>query len=167
MSTLRFLRLGNPSPSGFPSPDRQPPKAGLSRLLRADLRLWLANQRDGHPAGHGGRLEADGSPSDRQAKQVAGSPVDGVASPDASRGLEDPPRSAMAVCRSANRDPRGAVVQDEAPRVQLVVDVLGRRRSAEVAHQPIAQPRGDIAGGRPGQQRLLVGRFGAGRRCQE
>ena len=43
------------------------------------------------------------------------------------------------------RDPRGAVVQDEAPRVQFVVDVLGRRRRAEVAHQPIAQPRGDIA----------------------
>ena len=65
------------------------------------------------------------------------------------------------------RDPRGAVVQDEAPRVQFVVDVLGRRRSAEVAHQPIAQPRGDIAGGRPGQQRLLLGRLGGGRGCQE
>lgn len=65
------------------------------------------------------------------------------------------------------RDPRGAIVEDEATRVQLVVDILGGRRGAEVAHQPTAQPWGDITGGRSGQKGLLVRRFGVGRDCRE
>ena len=65
------------------------------------------------------------------------------------------------------RDPRRAVVEDEAAGVQLVVDVLGRRWSAEVAHQPVAQPGRDVAGGDPGQEGFLVWRLGRGRRGQQ
>ena len=64
-------------------------------------------------------------------------------------------------------DTRGSIVQDEAARVKLVVDVFGGWRGAEVPDQSAAQPGSDVGGGCPNQERFLVGRFSGDRRSTQ
>ncbi len=69
------------------------------------------------------------------------------------------------VVRHHDRDAGFAVVEHEAARMQFVVHTCRRGRRAEVAHQPVSEPRRDVARGRTGQERFLRswrGRGGGG-----